>query len=53
MSNVKDQIKKDTHKAESKIGYASHEVADKTKEAAEKVKNIAKDLGHRLKKKVD
>ncbi|HUZ57331.1 MAG TPA: hypothetical protein VMU83_00945 [Hanamia sp.] len=51
MSNVKDQIKKDAHKAEKKMGNASHEIADKTKGAAEKVKGKAEDWGHNLKKK--
>jgi hypothetical protein len=51
MTNVKDQIKKDAHKAEKKMGNASHEIADKTKGAAEKVKGKAEDWGHNLKKK--
>ena len=53
MSNVKDQIKKDAHKAEKKMDHASHGIANKTKGAAEKVKGKAEDLGHTIKKKID
>jgi len=53
MSNVKDQIKKDAHKAEKKIDRAANEIADKTKGAAEQVKVKAEDLGHSIKKKID
>ena len=53
MSNVKDQIKKDANKAEKKVGHASHEIAEKTKNAAQKVKTKAEDLGHSIKKKMD
>ena len=52
MANVKDQIKKDAHKTEKKMEHASHEIADKTKGAAEKVKGKAEDLGHNTKKKI-
>jgi ElaB/YqjD/DUF883 family membrane-anchored ribosome-binding protein len=53
MSNIKDQIKKDAHKAEKKMEHASHEIADKTKDEAEKVKSKAEDLGNSIKKKID
>jgi len=53
MSNVKDQIKKDAHKAEKKIDRAANEIADKTKGSAEQVKVKAEDLGHSIKKKID
>ena len=39
MSNAKDQIKKDTHKAEEKIDRASHKIADKTKVVKVRVVN--------------
>ena len=53
MSNVKDQIKKDAHKAEKKMEHASNEIADKTKAAAKNVKSKADDLGHSIEKKMD
>jgi hypothetical protein len=45
-------LSKDARKAERKVDRASHEIADKTKDAAEKVKDEAKDLGHGIKKKL-
>jgi len=53
MSNLKDQIKKDAHKAEKKTEHASHEIADKTKEVAQKVKSKAEEVGRSVKKKMD
>ena len=53
MSTIKDQVKKVGSKAEKKIAHASHEIADKTRGAAEKVKSNAEDLGHSIKKKMN
>lgn len=55
MSHLKGQIKKDAHKAEKKMDHASDGIADKTKDAAEKVKGKgkAKDFGQKINMKMD